>query len=326
MKKALITGMGGQDGSYLAEHLLSLGYKVYGLVRSNYKFRMFLEPLFDRVTFLYGDVRDEMSLRSAMQKSWPDEIYNFAGQVFVPISWQLPEETMDVNCGGLARILKIVEGMKKDTKIYQASTSEMFGNHEGRCNDETPLAPTSPYGVSKMAAHRLVGLYRSRGLYVVGGILFNHESPRRGHEMVTMKIASAVAAWSLGSKEMLSLGNMDSRRDWGFAGEYVQAMHQMMQQDEPGDYVVGTGVSHSVEDFLKEACEVAGVSEVFMKSHIQIDQRLTRLQEIYDMRSDTTKIERVCGWKPKVGFEELVGMMVMSEIVRQGERRTLAVK
>ena len=316
MKRALITGVAGQDGSYLAEHLLGLGYRVYGLIRTSSRFREYLKSLAGKVEFIYGDVRDEMSLRTAIQKSWPDEIYNFAGQVFVPLSWQLPEETLNVNAGGLSRILKIVELVKKDTKVYQASTSEMFGNHEGRCTDETEMRPTSPYGISKLAAHKLGQLYRERGLYVVCGILFNHESPRRGHEMVTMKIASTVASWSLGGTEMLSLGNMDSRRDWGFAGDYVQAMHLMMQQPKATDYVVGTGVSHSVRDFLNEACWSGTISQEFLDNHLQIDQRLTRLQEIHDMRADTTKIQTVCNWNAQVGFKKLVQMMVASEMLR----------
>lgn len=319
MKKALITGALGQDGSYLTEYLAKQGYQVSGLIRkspfsSSWATDWMLNKTMDgRIGFIYGDVRDEMSLRNAIQKSWPDEIYNFAGQVFVPLSWQSPEVTMDVNVGGLARLLKVVEQVKPDARVYQASTSEMFGNHEGACTDETEMWPTSPYGVSKLAAHRLVGLYRSRGLHVVGGILFNHESPRRGMEMVTRKIATTVAHWSLGGEEMLSLGNMDSRRDWGFAGEYVEAMHAMLQQKTATDYVVGTGESHSVADFLATCCEEAGVDKSFMDKHTRVDPRLTRQQEIFDMRADITKIRTVCGWEPKVKLKDLVRMMVQAE-------------
>jgi GDPmannose 4,6-dehydratase len=319
MKKALITGCLGQDGSYLTEYLLKKGYKVFGLARkSPFASHWALQWMSnmaeeERVGFIYGDMRDEMSLRNAIQKTWPDEIYNFAGQVFVPLSWDDPGTTFDVNVGGLSRILKIVEQVKRDTKVYQASTSEMFGNHEGACTDETDMRPTSPYGVSKLAAHRLVGLYRSRGLFVVGGILFNHESPRRGMEMVTRKIAMTVASWSAGGEDILALGNMDSRRDWGFAGEYVEAMHMMMQQIFPTDYVVGTGESHSVSDFLNECCIVAGISKPFRESHTKIDQRLTRQQEIFDMRADGSKLDRVAGWRSQIGFKELVSMMVKAE-------------
>jgi GDPmannose 4,6-dehydratase len=320
MRRALVIGILGQDGTYLTEHLLEQGYEVYGLVRKAWHLspqavEWGLNKSYDkRVTFLYGDVRDELSIRNAIQKSWPSEIYNLAGQVFVPLSWQAPAETFDVNTGGLARILKVVEQVKKDAKVYQASTSEMFGNHEGACTEETQMNPTSPYGISKLAAHRLVQLYRDRGLYVVAGILFNHESPRRGNEMVTRKIAKAVAAWATGDEEPLSLGNMDSRRDWGFAGEYVKAMYLMLQQDVAQDYVVGTGESHSVKEFLGEAVGVAGLSREFVEDHLKIDQRLTRAQEIYDMRADTGKIERVLGWKPRMKFAELVAVMVQAEL------------
>jgi GDPmannose 4,6-dehydratase len=321
MKTALITGALGQDGTYLTEHLLGLGYRVVGLIRKPWETS---KPAIDwalnktfsnQVEFIYGDVRDEASLRSAIKKSWPDEIYNLAGQVYVPLSWEMPEHTFDVNVGGLCRILKIVEQVKKnDTRIYQASSSEMFGNHEGACDDRTPLAPTSPYGISKAAAHRMVSLYRDRGLYVVAGLLFNHESPRRGAEMVTRKIAGVVARWACGSKEILYLGNLDSRRDWGFSGEYVKAMHLMLQQDIPDDYVLGTGESHSVSDFLIAACKAAKVDNQFAIAHLKIDERFKRTQEIYDMRADNSKIKRVIGWEPQVGFEELVSIMVNAEM------------
>ena len=319
MKTALITGALGQDGSYLTEYLLKLGYRVYGMVRKPpYSDRWAINWMMnnawsDRVSYIYGDMRDEMSLRNAIQKSWPNEIYNFAAQVFVPLSWDEPGATLDVNAGGLVRLLKIVEQMKKDTKVYQASTSEMFGNHNGACSDQTEMRPRSPYGISKLAAHRLAALYRDRGLFVVGGILFNHESPRRGTEMVTRKIAMAVAGWSVGGEDILSLGNIDSRRDWGFAGEYVEAIHSMMQQPEPQDYVVGTGVSHSVKDFLEEACTVAGVDRAFCEKHTKIDEKLKRRQEIFDLRADIAKIREHTGWAPKVDFRQLVLMMVIAE-------------
>src|SRR5260370_21663584 len=184
MKKALITGLSGQDGTYLAEHLLSLNYQVYGLVRREARTIRWLESIRDNIELIYGDLRDATSLEVAFRKSWPAEVYNLAGQVFVPTSWECPAETFDINVGGLARLLQIVERQKSDTRIYQASSSEMFGNVDGLCNEQTPFAPTSPYGVSKMAAHRLVHIYRERGVVVVGGILFNHESPRRAPEVV----------------------------------------------------------------------------------------------------------------------------------------------
>lgn len=322
MKTALITGVLGQDGTYLTDYLLGLGYRVFGLIRKSpsaslFSYKWMTHQLWkDRVDFIYGDVRDEQSLRAAIRKAWPDEIYNLAGQVFVPLSWEFPEETFNVNTCGLARILKIVEQIKQDARVYQASSSEMYGNHEGACDDATRMAPTSPYGISKYAAHRLVGLYRSRGLFVVAGILFNHESPRRGHEMVTRKIARQVAEWKAGSQEILHLGNTSSRRDWGFAGEYVKAMHLMLQKNEPTDYVVGTGVSHSVEDFLTEAAGVLGLDMDFVRTHTQTDERLVRTQEIYDMRADNSKIRTMLNWEPSVKFAELVRLMTLAELDR----------
>lgn len=319
MKKALITGALGQDGSYLTEYLLKLGYQVYGMIRKPpYSSEWAVDWVTNKtcnhpVTYIYGDMRDSVSLRSAIEKSWPDEIYNFAGQVFVPLSWDEPDATFDVNTGGLARLLKIVEQTKRDTKVYQASTSEMFGNHEGACTDLTEMRPKSPYGISKLAAHRLVALYRERGLFVVGGILFNHESPRRGTEMVTRKIAMAVSSWSAGGEDILSLGNIESRRDWGFAGDYVVAMHAMMQQPDAQDYVVGTGISHSVRDFLEEACLVAGIDTDFCEGHVRIEEHLKRRQEIHDMRADTTKIRERTGWTPEQDFSRLVRMMVEAD-------------
>jgi GDPmannose 4,6-dehydratase len=322
MKKALVIGALGQDGSYLCEHLVSLGYRVYGLARkaawtSNWFVNWATDKVKqDAIEFIYGDVRDELSVRNAIIKTWPDEIYNLAGQVFVPLSWQEPAETMDVNVSGLARILRVVEQIKTDTKVYQASTSEMIGNKAEAFTEQSSMDPTSPYGVSKLAAHKLVGLYRSRGLYVVSGILCNHESPRRNHEMVTRKIAIQAAAWSLGDQSNLYLGNLDSKRDWGFAGEYVQAMHLMLQAPEATDYVVGTGVSHSVTDFVQEAAMVAGVNQAFLDEHVKVDPRFARTQEIHDLRADTTKIRETLGWRPKVSFKELVRLMVQAEKLR----------
>jgi GDPmannose 4,6-dehydratase len=212
MKTALITGVSGQDGSYLAEYLVDLGYKVYGLVRRESDTMRFLHAVQNKIELLYGDMRDAVSLEVAFAKAMPDEIYNLAGQVFVPTSWHLPAETFDINVGGLARLLNMVERLKPETRVYQASSSEMYGNLNGLRNEETALRPTSPYGVSKTAAHNLCGVYRARGIFVVGGILFNHESPRRGPEMVTRKITLAAADWAHGKKNKLKLGNMQARR------------------------------------------------------------------------------------------------------------------
>ncbi len=232
MKKALITGISGQDGSYLAEYLLDLGYSVYGMVRRETGTMRWLTPIQDQIEVLYADMRDAASLEVAFAKASPDEVYNLAGQVFVPTSWQIPAETFDINVGGLARLLNIIERQKPNTRIYQASSSEMYGNLNGLRDEQTALAPTSPYGVSKTAAHRLCEVYRERGIFAVGGILFNHESPRRGPEMVTRKITLAAADWAQGKKNKLKLGNMQARRDWGFAGDYIRAMHAMLQQEK----------------------------------------------------------------------------------------------
>jgi GDPmannose 4,6-dehydratase len=320
MKTALITGISGQDGSYLAEHLLGLGYRVYGLVRRASGTMRWLAPIADQVELLYGDLRDATALEVAFQKAWPDEIYNLAGQVFVPTSWELPEETFDINVGGLARLLTIVERRRPDTRVYQASSSEMFGNADTLCNETTPLNPTSPYGISKMAAHRLCEVYRQRGIYVVGGILFNHESPRRGPEMVTRKITRAAAAWARGDRTKLPLGNLEARRDWGFAGDYVRAMHAMLQQRAPKDYVIGMGESHSVADFvaqvLVELRALNGGSFVFstLEECVEIDPRLMRTGEIRDLRADATLARHEMGWKPDVEFSDLVRMMVRADV------------
>jgi GDPmannose 4,6-dehydratase len=319
MKTALITGISGQDGSYLAEYLLDLGYKVYGLVRRETDTMRFLHSVQDKVELLYADMRDPVSLEVAFTKAMPDEIYNLAGQVFVPTSWHLPAETFDINVGGLARLLNMVERLKPETRVYQASSSEMYGNLNGLRNEETPLRPTSPYGVSKTAAHNLCGVYRARGIFVVGGILFNHESPRRGPEMVTRKITLASADWAHGKKNKLKLGNMQARRDWGFAGDYVRAMHAMLQTEKPLDYVIATGESHSVYEFVVEVLHCldlippqAEVADV-VNEYVEVDPKLFRTGEIHDLRGDATLARRDLNWTPEVDFEGLVRMMVESD-------------
>lgn len=320
MKKALITGISGQDGSYLAEYLLGLGYEVYGLVRREAESMRWLQPISHRIEMSYGDLRDATSLEVAFRKSWPDEIYNLAGQVFVPTSWEFPAETFDINVGGLVRILQIVEREKRDTRVYQASSSEMFGNTDGMRSEETPLHPASPYGVSKMAAHRICQIYRERNIYAVGGILFNHESPRRGPEMVTRKITRTAAAWAKGDRTKLKLGNMQARRDWGYAGDYIKAMHLMLQQPEPKDYVIGTGQSHSVADFvtqvLAELYSIVGDKRFKgpIEDFVEVDPRLVRTNEIRDLRADPALARRELGWTPEVDFRGLVRMMVESDL------------
>jgi GDPmannose 4,6-dehydratase len=320
VKRALISGISGQDGSYLAEYLLGLGYEVLGLVRRHADSLRWLDGLRGRVELLYGDMRDSTALNTAFVKAWPDEVYNLAGQVFVPASWESPAETFDVNVGGLTRLLQAVDRVKRDTRVYQASSSEMFGNVHGACDEETPLRPTSPYGVSKAAAHRLCEVYRARGLFVVGGILFNHESPRRGPEMVTRKVTRATARWAYGDRTKLRLGNLDARRDWGFAGDYVRAMHAMLQQPTPRDYVIGTGESHSVAEFvelaLAEMSRAVGNlgGTVRMSECVEIDPQLFRPGEIVDLRADPRRARTELGWTPQVGFRDLVRMMVQADL------------
>jgi GDPmannose 4,6-dehydratase len=321
MKRALITGISGQDGSYLAEYLLKLGYEVYGLVRREPQTLRWLEPIRNHIEFVYGDLRDEESLEVAFRKAWPDELYNLAAQVFVPTSWACPAETFDINVGGVARLLRIIEQQKPETRIYQASSSEMFGYMDGFCNEQTPYNPASPYGTSKAAAHHLVRVYRRSGLFAVGGILFNHESPRRGAEMVTRKITRAAGAWSRGDKTKLKLGNLEAKRDWGFAGDYVRAMHGMLQQPSPKDYVVGTGESHSVADFVAEVLSALRMltgnrdfSEL-IEPYVEVDSQLLRPNEIPDMKADASLARRELQWQPTVDFRTLVKMMVESELV-----------
>jgi GDPmannose 4,6-dehydratase len=326
MKRALITGISGQDGSYLAEYLLELGYEVFGLIRREPQSVRWLGPILDRIELLSGDLRDLASLEIAFQKAWPDEVYNLGGQVFVPTSWQIPEETFNINVEGLSRLLRIIEQRKPDTRLYQASSSEMFGNVSGLCSEQTPLAPTSPYGVSKMAAHRLVEVYRARDLFAVNGILFNHESPRRGPEMVTRKITRAAAGWAKGDTTKLKLGNLKARRDWGFAGDYVKAMHAMLQQPTPGSYVIATGESHSVADFLATVLtELHGITDIseaahMIDAHVELDPRLMRTGEIHDLRGDASRARRELGWAPSVDFRGLVRMMVAADLAAAGTK------
>src|SRR5271165_607710 len=330
MKKALITGISGQDGSYLAEYLLGLGYNVYGLVRRESATMRWLRDVEDRIELLYGDMRDPVSLEVAFAKATPDEVYNLAGQVFVPTSWHLPAETFDINVGGLARLLNIVERLKPDTRVYQASSSEMYGNLDGLRNEDTRLSPTSPYGVSKTAAHKLCEVYRARGIFAVGGILFNHESPRRGPEMVTRKITLASADWAQGKKNKLKLGNMDARRDWGFAGDYVRAMHAMLQQPKPVDYVIATGQSHSVFEFVVEVLRCldltpagANLAKV-VEEYAEVDPKLFRTGEIHDLRGDATLARQKLNWRPEIDFHGLVRMMVEADTGATASKREFA--
>jgi GDPmannose 4,6-dehydratase len=315
MKTALITGVLGQDGTYLAEYLLGLGYRVFGLTRRNPETSPYISGL-KSVDFIYGDLYDKPSLETAIWKAKPDEIYNFAGQVFVPVSWSNPAETFDVNVGGLSRILEIVSRLRQEARVYQASSSEMYGDQGGCANEKTQFSPNSPYGVSKLAAHHLCQVYKKAGTFIVSGICFNHESPRRGPEMVTQKIVAHVARWVKGSTEKLRLGNLDARRDWGYARDYVEAMHSMLQNDQPVDYVIGTGESHSVSEFVKTCVEVAGLGANYATDLVSVDQRLVRTNDIRHLKADPLLIHNNLGWKSHTSFRELVRLMIEAELVR----------
>ncbi len=314
-KTALITGVNGQDGSYLAEYLLSLDYRVVGMCRRNSGLSN-LAGCIDKLELCYGDLRDAMSLNTAIHKFRPDEIYNLGAQSFVPPSWVRPEDTIDVNVSGLLRILEVVEKALPDCKVYQATSSEMYGNIAGPKDEKDECAPNSPYGVAKFAAHKLCEVYRQKGLFVVSGILFNHESPRRGSEMVTRKITKHVAEWAAGQhKNPIKLGTIAAKRDWGFSGDYVKAMHALLQKSVAKDTVVGTGELHSVEDFFMEAIVQAGLDVTYTKL-IETDKSLIRKTEVFATYADNSKALSWIGWKPTTSFENLVGMMVTSDIAK----------
>jgi GDPmannose 4,6-dehydratase len=315
--RALITGTGGQDGSFLAEFLLAKNYRVYGLVRRPPESMDNLKSVLGKIEFLYGDMRDSGSLASAIWRAWPTEIYNLAGQSFVPPSWVNPQDTFDVNVGGLARILSLVDAIKPDTRVYQAGSSEMYGDQSGVLDENSPMLPTSPYGVSKLAAHQLVAAYRNKGTRVVSGILFNHESERRGAEMVTMKIARHIARFAMGIQEPLELGNIRAQRDWGAAQDYVEAMW-MMTQKATTDYVIGTGESHSVEDFLDACLASVGISAPDFKSKwLHIDQRLVRDGEIKVLCANPERANTELYWKPRISFIQMVDRMMDSELKKE---------
>lgn len=314
MAKALITGITGQDGSYLSELLLEKGYEVYGMVRraSVERFDR-IEHLQDRINLVQGDLTDQSSLDEAVKTIQPDEIYNLAAQSFVPTSWNQPTLTGEVTGIGTTRLLEAVRKIKPDAKFYQASSSEMFGKvREVPQSELTPFHPRSPYGVAKVYGHFITVNYReSYNLFACSGILFNHESPRRGLEFVTRKITSHVAKIKLGLANELRLGNMDAKRDWGYAGDYVEAMWLMLQQSEPDDYVVAMGETHSVEEFVELAFGHAGLD---WKKYVVIDPKFMRPAEVDLLVGNPEKAKKKLGWKPKVSFPELVRMMVDSDI------------
>lgn len=320
MKTALITGVGGQDGSFMAEYLLSLGYKVVGTVRKNPSSVPWLKGILDKMDFVYADMRDEMSIEAAVNKAWPNEVYNFAGYDGIPLSWQHPEEAMDVIYGGLSRLLKILYRTKKDTRVYQASSASMFGNMTGNCTERSPRRPVDPYGIAKTAAHDLALIFRGLGMHVSCGICLNHESERRFSDRASRKIAEAVAGWALGSEEPLVFGNTQGQRDFGFAGDFVKAFHLMLQQDKPNDYVIGTGIAHSIMEFIQACGFAAGLGSI-PSSLIKTDERLMRKNDIRVLVADPTKIETELGWKSETGFFQLADRMVQAEIERAKRRK-----
>ena len=316
MRRALITGITGQDGSYLTELLLQKGYEVFGVVRrSSVDTSDRIAHIIDRIKFIQADLLDQSSLITALRDARPHEVYNLAAQSFVPTSWQQPVLTGEFTALGVTRILEAIRTVDPNIRFYQASSSEMFGNpiETPQC-ETTPFRPRSPYGVAKVYGHHITVNYReSYGLFACSGILFNHESPRRGVEFVTRKITDGVAKIKLGITRELRLGNLEAHRDWGFAGDYVEAMWRMLQQDNPEDYVVGTGKSHSVADFVELAFKSAGLQ---WQEFVKIDSALFRPAEVDTLLADPKKAQTKLGWKPNVSFSELVAMMVDHEMYR----------
>ena len=317
MKKALITGITGQDGSYLAELLLEKGYEVHGLVRRSSSFNTWrIDHVRDNLQLHYGDLVDTSSLTRVLELIGPDEIYNLAAQSHVKVSFEMPEYTGNTTGLGVLRLLDAVHeaGLKK-TRVYQAGSSEMYGKvAETPQKETTPFHPRSPYGVAKVYGHWIAVNYREGyGMHVSNGILFNHESPRRGENFVTRKITLGIAAIKKGKAKDLHLGNLDAKRDWGFAGDYVDAMWRMLQQDQPDDYVVATGETWSVKDFLVEAFTHAGLD---WEKYVVIDPRFFRPAEVDLLLGDPTKAKTKLGWKPAVDFKTLVRMMVDADMAR----------
>ena len=317
-KKALITGITGQDGSYLAELLLEKGYEVHGLVRRSSSFNTWrIDHLRDRLSLHYGDLVDQNSLVRTIQLVGPDEIYNLGAQSHVKVSFEMPEYTANATGMGVLRLLDAVRELNLKSRVYQAGSSEMFGLvQETPQTERTPFHPRSPYGAAKVFGHWLAVNYREGyGMHVSNGILFNHESPRRGENFVTRKITKGIAAIVRGEAAELRLGNLDAKRDWGFAGDYVDAMWRMLQQERPDDYVVATGETHSVREFLEEAFSYVNLD---WQKYVVVDPRYFRPAEVDLLLGDPSKARKALGWQPKVGFRELVRMMVDGDLKGQG--------
>jgi GDPmannose 4,6-dehydratase len=316
MKRALITGVTGQDGSYLAEFLLQKGYEVYGIVRrSSVEKADRLLHLLDKITFVQGDLLDATSLMSALRQARPHEVYNLAAQSFVPTSWNQPVLTAEFTALGVTRLLEAIRAVDPQIRFYQASSSEMFGKpvQVPQC-ETTPFHPRSPYGVAKVYGHHITVNFReSYGLFACSGILFNHESPRRGLEFVTRKVTHAAARIKLGQMREVPLGNLEAKRDWGFAGDYVEAMWLMLQEEEPDDYVVASGVAHSVTELVATAFECVGLE---WREFVKVDESFLRPAEVDHLVGDASKARKKLGWQARVSFEELIAMMVEHDLYR----------
>lgn len=315
-KTALITGINGMDGSHLADFLLDKGYKIYGVERrSSSENRLNIEHILDKVTLIKGDLTDQNSLLRALKESNPDEVYNLAAQSFVGESWNTPEQTSDVTGLGVLRMLEAIrEYGHESIKFYQASSSEMFGRMvENPAKETTPFYPRSPYGVAKLYGHWITKNYReSYDMYACSGILFNHESERRGIEFVTRKITNGIAKIHLGLADHITLGNLDAKRDWGYAPDYVEAMWLMMQQDTPDDFIIATGETRSIRDFLDAAFQHIGIAD--WSKHVKVDAKYMRPAEVDVLRGDYTRAKNALGWIPTTSFEELVKIMVEHDI------------
>ena len=325
-RRALVTGVTGQDGSYLAEFLLDRGYEVYGLVRrSSSSNQERLVGVRDRIRLISGDLLDQSSLMRALTEARPQEVYNLAAQSFVPTSWSEPVFTAEATALGVTRVLEAMRAVAPEARFYQASTSEMFGNAPAPQSEETAFHPRSPYGVTKVYGHMATVNYREPyGMYAVSGILFNHESPRRGHEFVTRKVSRAVARIAAGLESELCLGNLEARRDWGYAGDYVEAMWLMLQQETPRDYVIATGETHSVRELCEVAFACAGLD---WQEFVRVDQSLLRPAEVDHLIGDPSRARTELGWQPAVSFKELVQRMVEADIEQvQAEVRALGAR
>ena len=319
-RRAFITGVTGQDGSYLAELLLKKGYEVYGLVRRLSSPNIsHLGEVRDRIHILDGDLTDQSSLHTAIKVSEPDEVYNLAAQSFVATSFAQPVLTGEITGLGALRLLEAVRAHGSNVRFYQASSSEMFGHIDQEPqNETTPFHPRSPYGVAKVYAYwACVNFREAYSLPVSNGILFNHESPRRGLEFVTRKITDGVARIALGKADSITLGNLDARRDWGYAPDYVDLMWRMLQEEKPGDFVGATGEAHTVREFLEEAFRAAGVGP--WEKYVKVDPKFNRPSEVYALRGDASKAKRLLGWEPTVRFKELAGLMVRADLKRLSE-------